>query len=188
MYCRELKPGSSDGKKWGTLSILRKYKWVALYTIEMTNSCQMYYEYTFLYSVQGPCHSPRPRWPVYKSSRVSWAVVAHATPLIPALGRQRQANFWVRGQPGLAPGQPGLHRETLSQPPPPKKKSSRVGSRHKGNKGMSLLIQGQCKSSNSLTFFSLLVTMLELRYSQVWQTPACTGKRITSLTLAYATQ
>jgi hypothetical protein len=23
------------------------------------------------------------------------------TPLIPALGRQRQANFWVRGQPGL---------------------------------------------------------------------------------------
>jgi hypothetical protein len=22
-------------------------------------------------------------------------------PLIPALGRQRQANFWVRGQPGL---------------------------------------------------------------------------------------
>jgi hypothetical protein len=26
-------------------------------------------------------------------------VVAHA--LIPALGRQRQADFWVRGQPGL---------------------------------------------------------------------------------------
>jgi hypothetical protein len=24
-----------------------------------------------------------------------------ATPLIPALGRQRQADFWVRGQPGL---------------------------------------------------------------------------------------
>jgi hypothetical protein len=23
------------------------------------------------------------------------------TPLIPALGRQRQVNFWVRGQPGL---------------------------------------------------------------------------------------
>ena len=32
------------------------------------------------------------------------------TPLIPALGRQRQANFRVRGQPGL-------HRETLSQKP-----------------------------------------------------------------------
>jgi dolichol kinase len=27
-------------------------------------------------------------------------------PLIPALGRQRQEDFWV-------PGQPGLHRETL---------------------------------------------------------------------------
>jgi len=29
------------------------------------------------------------------------------TPLIPALGRQRQVDFWVQGQPGL-------HRETLS--------------------------------------------------------------------------
>jgi hypothetical protein len=39
-------------------------------------------------------------------------------PLIPALGRQRQADFFVRGQPDLqswVPGQPGLHRETLSQ-------------------------------------------------------------------------
>jgi hypothetical protein len=39
-------------------------------------------------------------------------------PLIPAFGRQRQADFWV--QPGFSlvynvPGQPGLHRETLSQ-------------------------------------------------------------------------
>ena len=29
-------------------------------------------------------------------------------PLIPALGRQRQVDFWVQGQPGL-------QRETLSQ-------------------------------------------------------------------------
>jgi hypothetical protein len=39
------------------------------------------------------------------------------TPLIPALRRQRQADFWVRGQPGLqwVPGQPELYRETLSR-------------------------------------------------------------------------
>ena len=40
-------------------------------------------------------------------------------PLVPALGRQRQVDFWVWDQPGLqselVPGQPGLHRETLSQ-------------------------------------------------------------------------
>jgi hypothetical protein len=32
----------------------------------------------------------------HKISRAWWR-----TPLIPALGRQRQADFWVRGQPGL---------------------------------------------------------------------------------------
>jgi hypothetical protein len=33
-----------------------------------------------------------------KTSRAWWRT---RTPLIPALGRQRQADFWVRGQPGL---------------------------------------------------------------------------------------
>jgi hypothetical protein len=32
----------------------------------------------------------------WRFSRVWWR-----TPLIPALGRQRQADFWVQGQPGL---------------------------------------------------------------------------------------
>ena len=40
-------------------------------------------------------------------------------PLIPAFERQRQADLWVPGQPGLQSefqeGQPELHRETLSQ-------------------------------------------------------------------------
>jgi hypothetical protein len=52
-----------------------------------------------------------------KSWDLEPGVVAHM-PLISALGRQRQANFWVRGQPGSiewVPGQPGLHRETLSR-------------------------------------------------------------------------
>jgi hypothetical protein len=31
--------------------------------------------------------------------KVRWVVVVHA--LIPALVRQRQADFWVQGQPGL---------------------------------------------------------------------------------------
>jgi hypothetical protein len=30
-----------------------------------------------------------------------WSSSWWRTPLIPALGRQRQADFWVRGQPGL---------------------------------------------------------------------------------------
>jgi hypothetical protein len=34
-----------------------------------------------------------------KSVRDSWAW--WHTPLIPALGRQRQVDFWVQGQPGL---------------------------------------------------------------------------------------
>jgi hypothetical protein len=37
-------------------------------------------------------------------------------PLIPALGRQRQTDFWVRAwSTKWVPRQPGLHRETLSQ-------------------------------------------------------------------------
>jgi hypothetical protein len=35
--------------------------------------------------------------------------------LIPALGRQRQADAWVWGQAGLQSEFPGLHRETLTQ-------------------------------------------------------------------------
>jgi hypothetical protein len=36
---------------------------------------------------------------LFKRVNVSWAW--WSTPLVPALGRQRQADFWVRGQPGL---------------------------------------------------------------------------------------
>jgi hypothetical protein len=45
--------------------------------------------------------------------------------LIPALGRQRQADFWVRGQPGLQSefqdSQGYTEKPCLETPPPPKK-------------------------------------------------------------------
>jgi hypothetical protein len=48
------------------------------------------------------------------------------TPLIPALGRQRQADFWVRGQPGsqseFQDSQGYTGKPCLRYPPPPKKK------------------------------------------------------------------
>jgi hypothetical protein len=42
------------------------------------------------------------------------------TPLIPALGRQRQVDFWVRGQPGLQSEFQDSQGNPV--PPPPKKK------------------------------------------------------------------
>jgi hypothetical protein len=63
------------------------------------------------------------------SSRPAWATHCRVwwhTPLIPTLGRQRQVDFWVWGQPGIewVPGQPGLHRETLSRKTKKKKSLS----------------------------------------------------------------
>jgi hypothetical protein len=50
------------------------------------------------------------------------------TPLIPALRRQRQADFWVRGQPGLHSefqDSQGYTEKPCLDPPPPKKKRAR---------------------------------------------------------------
>jgi hypothetical protein len=51
------------------------------------------------------------------------------TSLIPALGRQRQADFWVRGQPGLQSefqdSQDCTEKPCL-KPPPPKKKNDHL--------------------------------------------------------------
>jgi hypothetical protein len=46
-----------------------------------------------------------------------WSRMWWRTPLIPALGRQRQVDFWVRGQPGLQSEFQDSqgYRETLSQ-------------------------------------------------------------------------
>jgi hypothetical protein len=55
-------------------------------------------------------------------SRAGWCM-----PLIPALGRPRQADFWVRGQPGLQSefqdSQGYTEKPCLEEPPPPQKKT-----------------------------------------------------------------
>jgi hypothetical protein len=45
------------------------------------------------------CRAPGSERPCLK--RWGWSRAWGCTPLIPALGRQRQVDFWVRGQPGL---------------------------------------------------------------------------------------
>jgi hypothetical protein len=51
--------------------------------------------------------------------------------LIPALGRQRQADFWVRGQPGLksefqdSQGYTEKPKNKQTNNPPPKKKQQK---------------------------------------------------------------
>jgi hypothetical protein len=58
------------------------------------------------------------------------------TPLIPALGRQRQADFWVRGQPGLQSefqdSQGYTKKPCLEPRPPPKKRAPLVTQNPKG--------------------------------------------------------
>jgi len=53
------------------------------------------------------------------------------TPLIPSLGRQRQVDFWVLGQPGLQgefqDSQGYTEKPYLKQPPPSKKKMWPLG-------------------------------------------------------------
>jgi hypothetical protein len=54
-----------------------------------------------------------------------------ATPLIPALGRQRQADFWVWGQPGLQSefqdSQGYTEKPCLKKKKKKKKKTSKTG-------------------------------------------------------------
>jgi hypothetical protein len=69
-----------------------------------------------------------------KWSRQWWRM-----PLIPASGRQRQADFWVRGQPGLQrefqDSQPGLYRETLSRNKQTNKQTRKEGKKEGRKKG-----------------------------------------------------
>jgi hypothetical protein len=73
-----------------------------------------------------PCSlSPCSLWPndlfiIIDKCTVNWAW--WRTPLIPALGRQRQADFWVRGQPGLQSEFQDSRGYTLSQKKPKKYK------------------------------------------------------------------
>jgi hypothetical protein len=47
--------------------------------------------------LQNSTHDCGAHIPTHAHNKLKW----WRTPLIPALGRQRQADFWVRGQPGL---------------------------------------------------------------------------------------
>jgi hypothetical protein len=64
-----------------------------------------------------------------KYSRAWWH-----TPLIPALGRQRQVDFWVRGQPGLQSdfqdSQGYTEKPCLKKPKKKKKKKKKKKSTH----------------------------------------------------------
>ena len=50
------------------------------------------------------------------------SAVAGRMPLIPAFGRQRQADFWVRGQPGLQSDSQGYTEKPCLEKPKKKKK------------------------------------------------------------------
>jgi hypothetical protein len=71
---------------------------------------------------------------VENTSRARWCM-----PLIPALGRQRQADFWVQGQPGLQSefqdSQGYTEKPCLELPSTPQ------NTRYGGGRGMSLLSQ-----------------------------------------------
>jgi hypothetical protein len=73
-------------------------------------------------------------WQNFRAFRRSKSPQGHwawwCTPLVPALGRQRQVDFWVRGQPGLQSefqDSRGLHRETLSRKTKTKQNESPQG-------------------------------------------------------------
>jgi hypothetical protein len=66
-------------------------------------------------------------------------------PLIPVLRRQRQSDlckFEACLVYKLSPGQPGLHRETLSQKT--KRKEKRIKKRPEANKTLAIMVQREC--------------------------------------------
>ena len=79
------------------------------------------------------------------------------TPLFPALGRQRQEDFWVRGHPSLQSefqdSQGGLHRETLSRKTKPNQ--TKPNQKHAINVSFFLSSQTLRLCSNHFFFFGL---------------------------------
>jgi hypothetical protein len=79
------------------------------------------------------------KWTLSKKnwgSQVWWR-----TPLIPALGRQRQVDFWVQGQPGLQSkfqdSRGYTEKPCLEPPPPPRKKKKK---RTEGTMGNTVML------------------------------------------------
>jgi hypothetical protein len=70
-------------------------------------------------------------------------------PLIPALGRQRQKDFWVRGQPGLQSefqdSQGYTEKPCLGTSPPQKKTNKQTKTKQDKNKSLNM-VQDQVRS------------------------------------------
>ena len=96
-------------------SVWLKYVFQGIFMVWQCNQKQSTEKLTSKHSLCSVTHSSKKK---NQLSRLCWC-----TPLIPALGRQRQANLWVRGQPGLRVSSRRVRatgRNLVSKKPKPK--------------------------------------------------------------------
>jgi hypothetical protein len=97
------------------------------------------------------------------------------TPLIPALGRQRQADFWVRGQPGLQSEfqESQVYTEKLCPPPKKNQPKNRKQQQQKSSTSLSLPsddhIVTQCGGFSCRLAMQLLVGLWLTSSIHMWR-------------------